>query len=131
MKHKADKAGKSVRLLRVGEEIRHMLASLLARGDVHDDVIASHSITVTEVRVSPDLRHATVFVEPLGGADEAEVLEALKRHARFIKGEIGRQLRTKYTPDLAFRLDDSFANATRIDSLLRSPRISRDLDDEA
>ena len=129
MKHKSGSAGKSVRTLRVGEEIRHVLASLFARGDIHDEVIASHSITVSEVRVSPDLRHATVFVEPLGGADEQAVLEALRRNARFIRGEVGHRLRTKYTPDLTFRLDDSFANATHIDSLLRNPRISRDLDE--
>jgi ribosome-binding factor A len=127
MKHKSDTAGKSVRLLRVGEEIRHVLANIFMRGDIHDDVIAAHSITVTEVRVSADLRHATVFVEPLGGADETEVLGALKRNARFIKGEVGRHLSTKYTPELAFRLDESFAKAGAIEALLKSPKVSRDL----
>jgi ribosome-binding factor A len=128
MKHKIDTSGKSVRLLRVGEEIRHVLADILARGDIHDEVITAHSITVTEVRVSPDLRHATAFVEPLGGTDEAPVLDALKRHAKFLKGEVGKRLRTKFTPDIVFRLDETFANATHIDALLRSPKISRDLD---
>jgi ribosome-binding factor A len=127
MKHKADSSGKSVRLLRVGEEIRHVLAEILARGDVHDEVLTAHSITVTEVRVSPDLRHATAFVEPLGGADEPAVLEALKRHAKYLKGETGKRLSTKYTPDIVFRLDETFANATHIDALLRSPKIKQDL----
>jgi ribosome-binding factor A len=127
MKHKIDTSGKSVRLLRVGEEIRHVLAEILARGDIHDELITAHSITVTEVRVSPDLRHATVFVQPLGGNDEAPVIDALKRHAKYLKGELGKRLRTKFTPELVFRLDDTFANATHIDNLLRSPNIKRDL----
>ncbi len=127
MKHKIDTSGKSVRLLRVGEEIRHVLAEILARGDIHDEMITAHSITVTEVRVSPDLRHATAFVQPLGGSDEAPVIDALKRHAKYLKGELGKRLRTKFTPELVFRLDDTFANATHIDNLLRSPNIKRDL----
>jgi ribosome-binding factor A len=128
MKHKIDTSGKSVRLLRVGEEVRHVLAEILGRGDIHDDIITSHSITVTEVRVSPDLRHATAFVQPLGGTDELAVIDALKRHAKYLKGEVGKRLRTKFTPDLVFRLDETFANATHIDALLRSPNIKRDLD---
>jgi ribosome-binding factor A len=127
VKRQQTSGGPSVRLLRVGEEIRHFLADLLARGEVRDDVLESHTITVTQVKVSPDLRHATVYVEPLGGVDEAPVLEALKRHARYLKGALGKTLRTKYTPELVFRLDDTFANASRIDALLRSPRVARDL----
>jgi ribosome-binding factor A len=123
-----DRKGGSIRLLRVGEEIRHILSDVLARGHLRDDVLDTHSITVSQVKVSPDLRHATVFVEPLGGADEAAVLEALNRHARALKGQLGRQLTTKYIPDLAFRTDDTFANAMRIDALLRSPKVARDLE---
>lgn len=119
--------GKSFRLLRVGEQIRHILADVLARGDVHDEVIEGASITVTEVRVSPDLRHATVYVEPLGGIGEADVLAALKRHARFLKGEVGRRLATKYIPDLVFRTDDTFANANAIERALKDPKVARDL----
>lgn len=130
MRYQQTEGGKSVRLLRVGEQLRHVLAELLARGDVQDDVLATHSVTVTQVKVSPDLRHATVFVEPLGGADEEAVLGALKRHARFLKGELGHRVRMKYMPDLVFRLDDSFATANRIDALLRSPKVARDLVDE-
>ncbi len=129
MKHKADAAaaGKSVRLLKVGEEIRHLLSGILMRGDVHDDVLAKHSITVTEVRVSPDIRHATVFVEPLGGFDEEAVLAALKKAARYLKGEVGHKLKTRYVPELHFQLDQSFDEATHIETLLRQPNVKRDL----
>jgi ribosome-binding factor A len=127
MKRSQDQAGRSVRLLRVGEQIRHILADLLMRGDVHDDVLETASITVSAVRVSPDLRHATVYVEPLGGKDEAAVLEALKRHAGFLKGEVGQRLHTKYTPQLRFEIDASFAEGDRIEALLRSDKIRRDL----
>lgn len=127
MKHSNADGGRSVRLLRVGEQIRHVVAELLMRGDVHDPVLLDHPVTVSHVKVSPDLRHATVFIEPLGGVDEDAVLLALRGHARFLKGEVGKRVRTKYVPDLVFRLDDSFNEATRIDSLLRSERIRRDL----
>jgi ribosome-binding factor A len=129
MKHKAktEAAGKSVRLLRVGEEIRHVLAGIFARSEVHDEVLATHSITVTEVRVSPDIRHATVFVEPLGGADEEAVLAALKRHGRYLKGAVGHSMSTRYTPELHFQLDHSFAEASHIDELLRNPKVKQDL----
>jgi ribosome-binding factor A len=127
MKYKTEAAGKSVRLLRVGEEIRHVLAGVFARGDIHDEVLAKHSITVSEVRVSPDIRHANVFVEPLGGYDEAEVMAALKRNSRYLKGEVGHRLSTRYTPDLHFHLDHSFAEATHIETLLRDPKVKRDL----
>lgn len=123
-------AGPSVRLLRVAEQIRHLLAGILLRGEVHDDILASHSVTVSEVRVSPDLRHATAFIRPLGGEDTQAVLAALTRHARYIKGLIGHQLNTKYTPDLVFREDESFDEAGRIESLLRDPRIARDLEQD-
>ncbi|CAA9480364.1 MAG: Ribosome-binding factor A [uncultured Sphingomonadaceae bacterium] len=121
---------RSVRLLRVGEQVRHALAQVLARGDVHDDVLASHSVSVTEVRMSPDLRHATVFVKPLLGADEAEVLAALKRNVRFLKGEVARRVNKKYAAELKFLPDESFDEAGHIDALLRSPKVARDLSDE-
>lgn len=128
MSKRPERAGKpSFRLLRVGEEIRHILAGLLARGDIHDDVLERASITVTEVRVSPDLRHATAYVEPLGGQGEQDVLDALRRNARFLKGEVGRRLSTKNIPDLVFRIDETFANARAIDALLRAPKVARDL----
>ena len=127
MRQQSTDTGRSVRLLRVGEQIRHVLSEVLARGNVQDDVLASHLVTVTEVRVSPDLRHATVFVVPMGGSDETEVLGALRRNGRYLKGEVGHRIRMKYTPNLVFRVDHSFAEASKIDSLLRDPRVAQDL----
>ena len=120
--------GRSVRLLRVGEQVRHALSEVLMRGDVHDETLASHSVSITEVRMSPDLRHATVFVKPLLGADEAEVLAALKRHVRYLKGEVARRVNTKYAAKLKFLADESFDEGDRIGALLRKPGIARDLD---
>ena len=119
--------GRSVRLLRVGEQVRHALSEVLMRGDVHDDILASHSVSITEVRMSPDLRHATVFVKPLLGADEADVLAALKRNVRYLKGEVARRVNTKYAADLKFLPDESFDEGGRIDRLLRDPKVARDL----
>ncbi|HEX5182495.1 MAG TPA: 30S ribosome-binding factor RbfA [Allosphingosinicella sp.] len=119
--------GKSVRLLRVGEQVRHALSEILMRGDVHDEVLASHTVSVTEVRMSPDLRHATVFVKPLLGGDEAEVLGALKRNIRYLKGEVARRVNTKYAADLKFLPDESFEEGSHIDALLRDPKVARDL----
>ena len=119
--------GRSVRLLRVGEQVRHALSEILMRGDVHDEVLASHSVSVTEVRMSPDLRHATVFVKPLLGTDEAEVLSALKRNVRYLRGEVSRRVNTKYAADLKFLADESFDEGSHIDRLLRSPKVARDL----
>lgn len=127
MKHRANPTGSATRLLRVGEAVRHALADIFLRDLVRDDVLSTHSITVSEVRISPDLRHATVFIEPLGGQDVAIVLEALKRHAGFLKKELGKRLHTKYTPDLQFRRDDSFTRAQDLDALLQSPRVKQDL----
>lgn len=121
---------RSVRVLRVGEQVRHVLAEILARGDVHDETLAGHSISVTEVRMSPDLRHAIVFVKPLLGADEAEVLAALKRNVRYLRGEVSRRVNTKYAADLKFLPDESFEEGDRIDALLREPRVARDLGDD-
>ena len=120
--------GKSVRLLRIGEQVRHVLAGVLGRGEVRDPVLESHIVSVSEVRVSPDLRFATAFVKALGGDDE-EVLKALQRNAKFLRGEVARSMSTKYTPELKFRRDESFEEASRIDALLRDPKVARDLED--
>ena len=127
MKRNETPEGRSVRLLRVGEQVRHALSDILMRGDVHDDVLASHNVSVTEVRMSPDLRHATVFVKPLLGADEDAVLKALRRNVRYLRGEVSRRVNTKYAADLKFLADESFEEGSHIDSLLRSPTIARDL----
>ena len=127
MKNNETPEGRSVRLLRVGEQVRHALSEVLMRGEVHDDVLASHSVSVTEVRMSPDLRHATVFVKPLLGSDEAEVLKALKRNVRYLKGEVSRRVNTKYAANLKFLPDESFDEGSHIDSILRSPKVAQDL----
>ena len=111
--------GKSVRLLRVGEQVRHALSDLLMRGDVHDETLQSHLVSVTEVRMSPDLRHATVFVKPLLGQDEEEVLKALRTHTAFFQREIARRVATKYAAKIKFLADESFDAGGRIDQLLR------------
>ena len=119
----------SVRLLRVGERVRHALSEILSRGDVHDETLAAHMVSVTEVRMSPDLRHATIFVKPLLGGNEDAVLAALKKNVRFLRGEVARRVNTKYAANLKFLLDESFDEGGRIDSLLRDPNIARDLTD--
>jgi ribosome-binding factor A len=118
----------SVRQLRVGEQIRHVLAEILARGDLREPALRELSITVSEVRVSPDLRNATVFVMPLGGSAVEAALEALTRAAAFLRNRIGKELRLRYLPNLSFRRDPAFDAATRIDEILRSPDVVRDLD---
>jgi ribosome-binding factor A len=115
------------RQLRVGELIRHTVAELLARGDIHDPVLAGHLVTVPEVRMSPDLRLATIFVMPLGGRDGAQVIEALERNKRYLRGVIARRVNLKFAPDIRFRIDDRFDEAERIEKLLRSPAVKRDL----
>jgi ribosome-binding factor A len=122
--------GRSVRLLRVGEQVRHALSEVLMRGDVHDETLASHSVSITEVRMSPDLRHATVFVKPLLGANEKAVLDALRSHVRYLKGEVARRVNTKYAANLKFLADESFDEGNRIDALLRAPTVARDLGSE-
>ena len=119
--------GRSVRLLRVGEQVRHALSEILMRGDVHDPVLASHLVSVTEVRMSPDLRHATVFVRPLLGADEADVLAALKANVRYLRAEVARRVNTKYAAMLKFLPDESFDEGSHIDRLLRDPKVAQDL----
>ena len=127
-KHSKEAAGKgpSQRMLRVGEMVRHKIADLLARGEIHDDILSAHVITVPEVRMSPDLRIATVFVMPLGGKDIDPVIKALAKHARYIRGEIARAVNLKFAPDVRFRPDASFDEATRIDRLLDSPKVKQD-----
>lgn len=126
---KNDNGTPSVRLLRVGESMRHALADVLARGDVRDPVLEGTIVSVSEVRVSPDLRHATAFVMPLGGQseDQQAVLDALRRNVRYLKAEVARRVNTKYAADLHFRIDESFAEGSRIDALLRDPRVRRDV----
>jgi ribosome-binding factor A len=126
--HHRDQAGPSQRALRVGELVRQALADMLTRGEVHDPVIEGHLITVPEVRMSPDLRLATIYVMPLGGRDEKEVMAALERNRRFLRGEIARRVNLKFAPDIRFRVDESFDEAERIRRLLQSPEVARDLD---
>ena len=118
---------RSVRLLRVGEQVRHVLSEILMRGDVHDDVLAKHPVSVTEVRMSPDLRHATVFVKPLLGTNEAAVIKALRTNTAYLQGEVARRVNTKYAARLKFLPDESFDEGSRIDGLLRDPKVARDL----
>jgi ribosome-binding factor A len=128
--HREQPAGGSQRQLRVGELIRHELAEMLSRGDVHDPVIEAHMITVPEVRMSPDLRLATIYVMPLGGRDEDEVLGALERNKRYMRGEIARRVNLKFAPEIRFRIDERFDEAERIEKLLRTPEVQRDLGGE-
>ena len=120
----------SQRQLRVGELIRHKLAEMLARGDIHDDVLAAHVITIPEVRLSPDLKLATAYVIPLGGTDTEAVLEALTRHKRYIRAEIAHTVNLKFAPDIRFRSDDTFAEASRIDALLAGAKGRQDVDED-
>src|SRR5271169_249941 len=128
--HHAQSAGGSQRQLRVGELIRHELAAMLSRGEVHDPVIETHLITVPEVRMSPDLRLATIYIMPLGGRDEDEVLGALERNKRYVRGEIARRVNLKFAPEIRFRIDERFDEADRIEKLLRTPEVQRDLSGE-
>ncbi len=133
-------AGPSQRQLRAGELVRHALIEALREGDLHDEALEDASITVTEVRLSPDLKHATCFVEPLGagvargdpkqglgGAHAGEVIAALNRHAKFLRGKLGRRIDMKFTPDLRFVHDESFDEAARMDALFNRPEVKRDL----
>jgi len=128
--HREQSSGGSQRQLRVGELIRHELADMLSRGEIHDPIIEAHMITVPEVRMSADLRVATVYVMPLGGRDEAAVLDALDRHKRYVRGEISRRVNLKFAPEIRFRIDERFDEAERIEKLLRTPEVQRDLGGE-
>lgn len=118
---------RSVRLLKVGEQVRHVLAELLTRQEVHDDVLALHTISITQVRMSPDLRHATAFVKPLLGADEEAVLKALRTNTAYFQREVARRVKTKFAAKIRFVADDSFDEAAKIEALLRDPKVARDL----
>jgi ribosome-binding factor A len=116
------------RQLRVGELIRHALAEMLTRGEVHDDVLASHVVTVSEVRMSPDLRLATIYIVPLGGKDLGPVLAALDRNRKFVRGEVARAVNLKFAPEIRFLADETFDEAERIDRLLASDKVRQDLE---
>ncbi len=122
--------GPSQRMLRVGELLRHALADVLARGDHIDPVLSSHIITVPEVRMSPDLKIATCYVMPLGGGDVEKVLKALEANKGHLRHEVSRRVELKSTPELRFRKDTSFDEGARMDALLRSPKVVRDLDSD-
>ncbi|WP_353227180.1 30S ribosome-binding factor RbfA [Novosphingobium sp.] len=118
---------RAVRLLKVGEQVRHILSELLLRQQVHDDVLSAHTVSVTEVRMSPDLRLATAFVKSLLGSDEAAVLKALQTHTAYFQKEVAARLKLKYAAKIKFTADESFDVASKIDRLLNDPRVSRDL----
>ena len=124
---KSESGQPSLRLLRVGESIRQVISEVLFRGDLHAPELDSLSVTVSEVRCSPDLRHATAFIMPLGGKDREESIAALNRLSGPIAREVGKRVRLKYTPRLRFRLDESFDEAGHIDAILRSPKVAQDL----
>jgi len=128
MQNKDSSPEKSVRTLRVGEQVRHVLSEILQRGDVHDDTLVNHMVSVTEVRMSPDLRHATVFVKPLLGKDEDLVLKALRTNTAYLQREVASRVQTKYAAKLKFLADESFDEGSHIDSLLRAPKVAQDLD---
>ena len=122
---------RSVRLLKVGEQVRHVISELLTRQQVHDDVLSAHSVSVTEVRMSPDLRHATVFVKPLLGEDEEVVLKALRTNTAFFQREVAGKLKMKFAAKIRFLADESFDVAGKIEALLADPRVARDLEGDA
>lgn len=123
-------SGPSQRSLRVGELVRHALAAMFARGDVDDDALRGTVITVPEVRMSPDLKIANAYIMPLGGQHAVEIVAALNRHAKYVRGRVAPQINMKFAPEVRFHVDDTFEEASRIDGLLRSDKVQRDLDDE-
>lgn len=121
---------RSVRLLKVGEQVRHVLSELLLRGEVHDEVLTGHSVSVTEVRMSPDLRHANVYVKPLLGSDEAVVIKALRTNTAFFQREVAGRLKLRFAAKIKFLPDESFDEAARIERLLADPLVARDLGED-
>ncbi|MEO9462319.1 MAG: 30S ribosome-binding factor RbfA [Marinomonas sp.] len=119
----------SVRVLKVGERVRHILSELLARGEVHDAIVSAANISVTEVRMTPDLRNAAAYIKPLMGSDEDAVIKALRQNTAFLQREVAKRLGLKFAPKLNFKPDESFDEAERIETLLRDPKVARDLDD--
>ncbi len=126
--HTSTATGVSQRQLRVGELVRHKLSEMLSRGEIHDDVLSAHLVTIPEVRMSPDLKIATAYVMPLGGGDMQDVIAALNANRKYIRSEIARAVALKFAPDIRFRADDTFDEAMRIDSLLNSPKVRQDID---
>ncbi len=122
--------GGSQRQLRVGEQVRHAMAEILAQGNVHDADLEGHIITVPEVRMSPDLKLATIYVMPLGGRDTEVVIAALERNKKFLRGEVARRVNLKFAPDIRFRVDERFDEAERIEKLLRTPAVQKDLEQD-
>ena len=127
---KSSAPGGSQRQLRVGEQVRHAIAEILAQGGVHDADLEGHIITVPEVRMSPDLKLATVYVMPLGGRDTEIVIAALERNKKFLRGEVARRVNLKFAPDIRFRVDERFDEAERIEKLLRTPAVQKDLEQD-
>lgn len=127
---KSSAPGGSQRQLRVGEQVRHAIAEILAQGTVHDEDLEGHIITVPEVRMSPDLKLATVYVMPLGGRDTELIIAALERNKKFLRGEVARRVNLKFAPDLRFRVDERFDEAERIEKLLRTPAVQKDLEQD-
>jgi len=128
-RHASTPETQSVRVLKVGERVRHILSELLARGEVHDEVLTAHSVSVTEVRMTPDLRNAAAYVKPLLGEDEDVVLKALRTNTAFFQREVAKRLGLKFAPRLSFKPDESFDEAERIERLLSDPKVARDLGD--
>ncbi len=121
-------------MLRVAELVRQVVSELLTRGDINDPVLASHVVSVPQVRMSPDLKLATIYVMPLGGKDVKEVVEALENHKKYLRGEISQKINMKFAPEIRFRADDAFQQGARIDEILNSDKVKRDTekpDDEA
>ena len=122
--------GPSQRMLRVGELVRHALAAMFARGEIEDDALRGAVITVPEVRMTPDLKIANAYIMPLGGQHAEEIVTALNRHRKFVRGRVAPQINMKFAPEIRFFVDDTFEEASRIDALLRSEKVQRDLDDD-
>lgn len=122
--------GPNQRMLRVGELVRHALAAIFARGDVDDDALRNAVITVPEVRMTSDLKIANAYIMPLGGLHAEEIVAALNRHSKFIRGRVAPQINMKFAPEVRFFVDDTFEEASRIDALLRSAKVQRDLDED-
>src|ERR1700743_1027748 len=129
-RHDRRDAGPTQRQLRVGEGLRHALAEILRRNEIRDTDLEGVSVTITQVKASPDMRYATVYCEPLGGQNAKEIVAALNRHKGFLRGEMGHMIAMKFTPELRFVEDESFAEAEKIETILKSERVSRDLADE-
>ena len=125
--HHDNSRGPSQRQLRVGEMLRHALAEVLRENEIRDSDLEGVSVTITQVKPSPDMRYATVFCEPLGGKNAKAIVAALNRHKGFLRGEMGHRITTKFTPDLRFVEDESFAEAQKIETILKSPEVQRDL----